>query len=197
MGRKMQLFLFALTVPLLLPCAFRTPVGECAPIQAGMGVYWDYNCTDPVSQVLWNSCQLGESKNVTLYFKNIGNVNITGMTLITNTWNPAYAANYINLAWDYAGQMLEPSQVENITFTLSVNENANIGNFSFDIVIRYIFMALAPASNAPSQIVGLTIYSSGTVVNPVPESPTLLALPVMMTATFVATIIRKRKRPSF
>jgi hypothetical protein len=197
MGRKTHLFLFALIVLLFLPCTFRAPLGECAPIQVGLGVYWDYNCTLPVSQVLWNLCQLGQSKNVTLYFKNIGNVNITGMALITNTWNPAYAANYINLTWDYVGQMLEPSQVENITFTLSVNENANMSNFSFDIVIRYIFMTLSSASNAPSQIVGLTIYSSGIVVNPVRENPTLLALPVMITATAVAIIIRKRKHPSF
>ena len=120
-----------------------------------LGVYWNDRFTSRVERVEWGSLQRGESRNATIYIRNGGNENITGLAQVTSNWNPVLAEGYINLTWDYVGYTLEPSHVESVTLTLTVNENTpvGVGAFSFDIVIFSIYRS----SNAA------TIVSYGTL----------------------------------
>jgi hypothetical protein len=101
----------------------------------GVGVYWDSVCSQAISSIDWGLADPGSVKNVTVYVKNEGNAPIT-LSLQTINWNPAEAADYISLSWDYGGQAIGDNQVVAVTLSLSISSNIQgITTFSFDIVI--------------------------------------------------------------
>ena len=101
----------------------------------GVGVYWDGTCTEVVSSIDWGTLEPGSNKNFTCYIRNEGNSPST-LSMYTSNWSPQNASNYINLSWDYDGQFLNPDEVAQVTFTLSVSASIDgITNFRFDITI--------------------------------------------------------------
>jgi len=101
----------------------------------GVSVYWDSGCSQAVSSIDWGLADPGSVKNVTAYVKNEGNAPIT-LSLQTANWNPAEAADYISLSWDYGGQAIGVNQVLAVTLSLSISSNIQgITTFSFDIVV--------------------------------------------------------------
>jgi len=101
----------------------------------GVGVYWDSGCSQTVSSIDWGLAEPGAVKNVTVYIRNEGNAPIT-LSLQTANWNPANAADYISLSWNYGGQTIGANQVVAVTLSLSISSNIQgITTFSFDIVI--------------------------------------------------------------
>jgi len=101
----------------------------------GVSVYWDSGCSQAVSSIDWGLADPGSVKNVTVYVKNEGNAPIT-LSLQTSNWNPAEAADYISLSWDYGGQAIGVNQVVAVTLSLSISSNIQgITTFSFDIVV--------------------------------------------------------------
>ena len=77
----------------------------------------------------------GEAKEVTLYLKNTGNVPVN-LTLSTENWSPAVAADYMTLTWDYDGTPVVAGAVRRVIITLSVATNiTGVAEFSFDILI--------------------------------------------------------------
>jgi hypothetical protein len=108
-------------------------VGEVKAI--GVGIYWDQSCTTEVSSIEWGVLEPGSSKNVTVYIRNEGN-SAANLTMNTSNWNPANASDYIDLSWDYQGQVINVNEVLEVTFTLIVSsEIQGITSFSFDIII--------------------------------------------------------------
>jgi len=56
--------------------------------------------------------------------------------MYTSNWNPSNASDYMTLSWDYGGQSINPDEVVQVTFTLSVDASIDgITGFSFDITI--------------------------------------------------------------
>ena len=103
-----------------------------------VGVYWDSGCTNVTSTVNWGMLSPGDSKNVTLYVRNDGNVAVK-LSLTVQNWNPSNASNYMGLAWNREGQILGSGSVVAATLTLSVSSGiSGITNFSFDIVITSV-----------------------------------------------------------
>lgn len=101
----------------------------------GVGVYWDNECNYPLSSIDWGVLEPASTKNVTCYIRNEGNSAST-LSMYTSNWNPSNASDYITFSWDYAGQSLNPDEVVQVTFTLTVSSSiAGITSFSFDIVI--------------------------------------------------------------
>jgi hypothetical protein len=101
----------------------------------GMGVYWDSGCTSVVTSIDWGIFDPGTSKNVTVYVKDEGTVNIV-LNLTTNSWSPVSASSYMTLTWNREGYLLTPSSVVQAVFTLSVSSSvSNITYFSFNSVI--------------------------------------------------------------
>ncbi|UCD25991.1 MAG: hypothetical protein JSV75_03510 [Candidatus Bathyarchaeota archaeon] len=101
----------------------------------GVGVYWDNACTDVTSSIDWGTLEPGSNKNFTYYIRNEGNSPST-LSMYTSNWGPQNAPDYINLSWDYDGQSLNPNEVAQVTFTLSVSASIDgITNFRFDITI--------------------------------------------------------------
>lgn len=105
----------------------------------GVGVYWDNECTDPVSSIDWGTLEPGATKDVTIYIRNEGSSDST-ISMYTSNWNPSSAWEYIGLSWDYAGQQMSPDEVIQVTLTLSISSSIEgITSFSFDITITASF----------------------------------------------------------
>lgn len=101
----------------------------------GVDVYWDENCSQPVTVIDWGTIYPGSTKNVTIYVVNEGNVPVT-ISLRTENWDPVSAMEYMNLTWSYRGEEIYPAEKLKLTLTLEVSANINnVNSFSFDIII--------------------------------------------------------------
>jgi hypothetical protein len=110
-------------------------VGRGAVKAVGVGVFWNSNCTNPVSFIDWGMVEPGSMNNVTVYMRNEGNV-AASLSLATENWNPSNASDYLALSWNYDGRSLNPLEVAQVTLSLTVSQSVRgIENFSFDIVI--------------------------------------------------------------
>lgn len=110
-------------------------VGRGTVKAVGVGVFWDINCTNPVSFIDWGMVEPGSMNNVTVYVRNEGNV-AASISLATENWNPSNAFDYLTLSWNYDGRQLNPLEVVQVTLTLTVSSSVQgITSFSFDIVM--------------------------------------------------------------
>lgn len=98
-------------------------------------IFYDSECTNPVSSIDWGQVEPGDTSNATVYVKNLGD---TGVNLYLNTqnWDPSEASQYISLGWNYTGVVLESGERIPVQLTLTVSESATgITDFSFEIVV--------------------------------------------------------------
>jgi len=118
---------------------YSTSIKSIGAVRAlGVGVYWDENCSRPITVITWGVIDPGSAKNVTIYVRNEGNVPVT-ISLQTENWEPASAANYMSLIWDYNNELINPNEKFKITLTLTVSADIrDITDFSFDIIISAI-----------------------------------------------------------
>ena len=101
----------------------------------GVGVYSDAGCNTPLNSIPWGTLEPGESQNIICYIRNEGSSAST-LTMYASNWSPSNSENYLDLTWNYAGQNMDPNEVRQINFTLTVDSNIEgISNFSFDITI--------------------------------------------------------------
>ena len=101
----------------------------------GVGIYWNYACTNRTSSIDWGLLDPDSSKTVTVYVRNEGN-SVATLSKATQNWNPSTASSYMTLNWNYAGQSLSVNQVLQIRLTLVVSPTiSGITSFSFDITI--------------------------------------------------------------
>ena len=104
----------------------------------GVGIYANAEASIVVSEIDWGILEPGESKNVTVYIKNEGNV-VANLTMYTEAWTPPEAEESIQLTWDYDGTPLGISDIRCVTFTLLIDASIiGINDFSFDIIVMAI-----------------------------------------------------------
>jgi hypothetical protein len=118
---------------------FSATIGSRGVVKTlGVGVYWDEECVNAVSQIDWGIIEPGLSMNVAVYIRNEGNVP-TYISLNTTNWDPPCTSEFMTLSWDYSGQALQPNEAIKITLILLVsNTLQDITNFDLDIVITQI-----------------------------------------------------------
>ncbi|MDH5481719.1 MAG: hypothetical protein OEY22_02405 [Candidatus Bathyarchaeota archaeon] len=110
-------------------------VGRGTVKAVGVGVFWNSNCTNPVSFIDWGMVEPGSMNNATVYVRNEGNV-AASISLATENWNPSNASDYLTLSWNYDGRQLNPREVVQTALILSVSSSVHgIESFSFDIII--------------------------------------------------------------
>lgn len=101
----------------------------------GIGIYFDYQCNDPLTSLSWGTLEPDESKTVICYIKNEGNAPLT-LTMYSSNWSPSDAEEFLTFYWNYNGLSIAQDSAIQIGFTLSVNANIEgITNFSFDVSI--------------------------------------------------------------
>jgi hypothetical protein len=102
---------------------------------AGLGVYWDIGFSQEVTVIDWGVLSPGQSKQVTVYIRNEGNVDLV-LNMTTSNWSPSSAASYITLDWNREGYPLSSGATVQAVFTLSVSSDiSGVENFSLDITI--------------------------------------------------------------
>ena len=103
-----------------------------------LAVYADVACTLPVSELDFGTFAPGETVNRTIYLRNEGGVS-GNYSLAAANWNPQVAEQFLGLSWDYAGQLVLPGSVVEVTLRLhassSLTGDSGVSNFSFDAVI--------------------------------------------------------------
>jgi len=101
----------------------------------GVGVYSNSACTSNLTSINWGTLTPGSTVSKTIYIRNEGNKRLT-LSMTTGNWNPQAASNYITLAWNRGGTILEAGQIVSATLTLSVSSSiSGVTSFSFEITI--------------------------------------------------------------
>lgn len=101
----------------------------------GLTAFSDPGATLEVSAVDWGMISPGGISQITLYLKSTSNVP-GNLTLETENWEPARAAQYMTLEWDYDGTIMLPGEIRGVLFTLRVSDQiTNVTEFSFDMVL--------------------------------------------------------------
>jgi len=107
----------------------------CTIKTVGVGVYADSNCTIPVTSIDWGIMEPSQTKETTVFIRNEGNV-ASNLTIRTESWEPPEAEQYITLANDYDNRTLNPMDVVQVLFTLTIKPSiVGIKQFAFDIVV--------------------------------------------------------------
>jgi hypothetical protein len=123
----------------------------------GVEAYWDANLTDKIDvdeKLDWGTLWLGSSNDVTIYLLSISNIETTLNQSKANLafhnasevaiHPPNNIATYMCLSWNYNGSRVKPSEVIQVTLTLSADYSSDfisylvesdIKSFSFDILI--------------------------------------------------------------
>ena len=100
--------------------------------------YQDIACTIPLTDIDWGQIAPGETKNVSCYFRNEGNVNIV-LSLTTSNYQPAIAETYLTLTWNYTDTPLTPNQIELTRLDLAIATDVEgFVDFNFNITIEGI-----------------------------------------------------------
>ena len=107
----------------------------CSIKTVGVGVYADQDCTIPVTSIDWGVMEPGETKGITVFIRNEGNVPST-LNITTENWSPSEAQAYITFTNNYNGSVLKPMDKVQVLFSLAIKSSiTGITQFSFDIVI--------------------------------------------------------------
>jgi len=110
----------------------------------GVEAYWDRNLTNKTETIKWGTVWPGSSHNTTFYIRSISNIE-TKLKLNTTNWNPSDLSSYMNLTWTYNGTVVSPSEVIEVTLTLSASSSYSfimylltndVKQFSLDIIIN-------------------------------------------------------------
>lgn len=101
----------------------------------GVGVYWDETCVNNVTLIDWGFLEPGATANHVVWVRNEGNTALV-LNMTVENWSPSNASNFLDLTWDYNGQVLDVGQKISVGLVLSISSNiSGIDDFSFDIVI--------------------------------------------------------------
>ena len=110
----------------------------------GVEAYWDRNLTNKTETIKWGTIWPGSLHNTTFYIRSISNIE-TKLKLNTTNWNPSDLSSYMNLTWTYNGTVVSPSEVIEVTLTLSASSSYSfimylltndVKQFSLDIIIN-------------------------------------------------------------
>jgi len=102
----------------------------------GINVYWDSNCTSPAEEIDWGVIYAWKNYSKQVFFKNLGNTNLT-LSLEVTDWDPPYASDYFIASWTYNGEVIKPLECLPVNFTLvcvydpNTMELLNFTDFSF------------------------------------------------------------------
>jgi hypothetical protein len=104
----------------------------------GLEVYEDQACTVKLESIDWGLLAPGESKTITCYVKSSSTID-TELFLTSESWDPAAAAGFITVSWDYEGAILPAGTVAVADLTLHVDPViSNVEGFSGVIIITAV-----------------------------------------------------------
>jgi len=125
--------------------------------EAGVVIYRDLNCTQPLQSVDAGIVDPGDTKNWTIYVRSKLDTAI-GLNLQTSNWDPSTANGQIQLTWDYDGRRFGSNQTLEVTLTLIISYALHdVSTFSFDAWIVVVpDMAADWGRSRTIQLTGIT-----------------------------------------
>ncbi len=101
-----------------------------------VGVYWDARCIREITEIKWGNLTPSSTTNINIYIRNEETLSPCFLFLMTKSWTPVHASNYITLSWNYKNKPLNPNEAIPIILTLRVSPHiTGIDNFTFTITI--------------------------------------------------------------
>lgn len=114
------------------------------PPNVPLGIYWNSNASDPVTEVNWTTLYPGQNNSFTFYLRNEGDSNLRP-TLSTSNWVIKDAngtvlgeeyRDYFSVTWNYNNTDIGSNQILAVTVTLSISPLLNEDmTYEFDITI--------------------------------------------------------------
>ncbi len=140
-GNKKRLTTFLIALVLLSVCMVNLVLKNRSPLKVSaveaavtLGVYWDANCTSPVSSIDWGTLVPGEQKTMPMYVRNEGNDSCL-LSLQVVDWQGGNASNCVSFSCEEPRIM--SGQTAPINPSLLVFPNASaISSFSFNIILQ-------------------------------------------------------------
>jgi hypothetical protein len=113
------------------------PAGNRSALASSGSVaaYSDLGCVQPVNAVNWGVLSTGGVKNVVVYVRNEGTSPLV-LVLLAMNWTPTDADSFLGFSWNHQDLKLMPAQVGEVILSLSVSQDSNITNFSFNILFE-------------------------------------------------------------
>lgn len=103
-----------------------------------IGVYGDKYGYYTISEIEWGVLSPGDTSSALLYFLNTGNAPMN-LSMTIENWVPPAAEQYMNVAWTYNGEQIEPDILTPFEVILTVHNNVTgIDSFSMDLVFMGI-----------------------------------------------------------
>lgn len=98
-----------------------------------VGLYWDNECTNPISFIDWGSIQPGSAKNMAIFVRNEGSQAIS-LNITAENWQPMEVTSYMVFSSNYNGQTIDIHETLQLILTLATSESLEgIQSFSFDL----------------------------------------------------------------
>jgi hypothetical protein len=102
---------------------------------AGINVYSDSACTQPLTSLDWGEATPGGTVTKTIYLKNSGTSTLT-LNMQPTNWNPSNANGPLSVSWDKNSATVASGQSTLATLKLSVSSSVTgISTFSVDVTI--------------------------------------------------------------
>jgi len=102
----------------------------------GVGVYWDSNCTRPVTRVYWGTLSPGAVKRIGVYLRNENSSVIRFLCVRADGWSPLAASNYMRLSLNYYAETIGFNKTARAYLSLYVSDKiVGITTFAFNIVV--------------------------------------------------------------
>jgi hypothetical protein len=101
----------------------------------GVGIYCNASCNQSLSWIDVGLVDPGAIRNSSVFVRNEGNVPVV-LSLQTLNWDPPNASDFVSLGWNYDGHSMSPSEVAEISMSLSISSGIHdIAVFGFDVII--------------------------------------------------------------
>ena len=101
----------------------------------GVELFSDPDATQKLTLLDWGTMEVGTSKTTTIYAKNVETLDVT-LSFSVSNWAPENMSTFAGLSWSYSNEVIVPTQVLPINFTLAISQYVTgVRNFSFDITI--------------------------------------------------------------
>lgn len=101
----------------------------------GFGVYWDSQCTNVASAIVFGQLELGTPKSFFLYLRNEEN-SVFSLNMTSQNWVPVEVKNFVTITWNCEGRQVAPDEIIPCEITvLATSKPVDLDSFNVDIII--------------------------------------------------------------
>jgi hypothetical protein len=129
--------LLVVTIFLMLSRLYSVVRNASAVESVGVGIYWDSNCTKPVTFIDWETLSPGSTTSVGVYLRNNDdNMIVRELLVRTENWSSSKASENMQLSLNCSAEVIHLNQTVRAYFQLYVSDKiVGVTTFAFNIVV--------------------------------------------------------------